>query len=63
MEGRDTGLIAFTILVGLGGSLVGGFLAAIMGAGGMATFSLLGLLFAALGAIFTLIGYRKLIRA
>jgi uncharacterized membrane protein YeaQ/YmgE (transglycosylase-associated protein family) len=63
MEGRDTGLMLFTIVVGLGGSLVGGFLASFMGVGGMATFSLLSLLFAGLGAIFSLLGYRKWIRA
>ena len=63
MAGRDTGLIAFTIGVGLAGALVGGFAAAIMGVGSMATFSLYSLLFAALGAVFALLGYRKLIRA
>lgn len=61
MEGRDMGLMLFTIGVGLAGSLAGGFGAAIMGVGNMATFSLFGLLFAALGAAFTLLGYRKLI--
>ena len=63
MAGRDMGLILFTIGVGLAGSLVGGFGAAIMGVGGMATFSVFSLLFAALGACFTLLGYRKVIRA
>lgn len=63
MAGRDTGLIVFTIGVGLVGALVGGFGAALVGVGGMATFSLFSLLFAALGATFALLGYRKLIRA
>ena len=63
MAGRDTGLILFTIGVGLVGSLVGGFGASFMGMGGMASFSVFGLLFAALGASFALLGYRKLIRA
>ena len=63
MAGRDTGLIAFTIGVGLMGALVSGFAAAIMGVGSMSTFSLFSLLFAALGAVFALLGYRKLIRA
>ena len=63
MAGRDTGLILFTIGVGLVGALVGGFGAAIIGYGCMGTFSLFGLVFAALGAAFTLLAYRKLIRA
>lgn len=63
MAVRDMGLILFTIGVGIVGSLVGGFGAAIFGVGGMATFSLFSLLFAALGASLTLLGYRRLIRA
>ena len=63
MAGRDTGLIAFTIGVGLVGALVGGFGAVLVGVGGMATFNFFGLLFAALGSAFLLLGYRKLIRA
>ena len=63
MEGRDAGLIMFTIGIGLAGALVGGFAAVIMNVGNMATFNLFTLLFAALGAAFTLLGYRKLIRA
>ena len=63
VAGRDLGLIAFTVGVGLVGSLVGGFVASFMGMGGMATFSIFGLLFAALSASFALLGYRKLIRA
>jgi uncharacterized membrane protein YeaQ/YmgE (transglycosylase-associated protein family) len=63
MAGRDMGLILFTVGVGLVGALVGGFGAAVMGVGGMATFSLFSLLFAALGAAFALLGYRKVIGA
>jgi uncharacterized membrane protein YeaQ/YmgE (transglycosylase-associated protein family) len=63
MAGRDSGLIAFTIGVGLAGALIGGFGAALVGIGGLATFSLFSLLFAALGSSFALLGYRKLIRA
>ncbi len=63
MAGRDMGLILFTLGVGITGSLVGGFGASIMGVGSMATFSLFGLLFASLGAVFALLGYRKLIGA
>ena len=63
MAGRDTGLILFTIGVGLVGALVGGFVAALLNLGDMATFSLFSLLFAALGSAFSLLGYRKLIRA
>ena len=63
MAGRDMGLILFTIAVGIVGSLVGGFGAALFGLGGIATFSLFSLLFAALGACLMLLGYRKLISA
>jgi uncharacterized membrane protein YeaQ/YmgE (transglycosylase-associated protein family) len=63
MAGRDTGLIMFTVGVGLAGALLGGFAAAIFGFGNMATFSLFGLLFAALGSAFALLGYRKWIGA
>jgi len=63
MAGRDTGLILFTVGVGLCGALLGGFGAAISGIGGIATFSLFSLFFAALGSAFSLLGYRKLIRA
>ena len=63
MAGRDLGLVLFTTGVGVAGSLVGGFLAALLKLGGMATFSLYSLLFAAVGASLTLLGYRRLIRA
>ena len=63
IAGRDTGLIMFTLGVGVAGSLLGGFVAAMIGYGGIGTFSLFGFLFAVLGSSFALLGYRKLIRA
>lgn len=63
MAGRDKVLIAFTIGVGLVGSLAGGFGGSVMGVGDMGTFSMFSLLFAALGAALTLLGYRKAIGA
>ena len=63
MAGRDLGLILFTTGVGVAGSLVGGFAAAILNLGGIATFSMYSLLFAALGASLTLLSYRRLIGA
>jgi len=63
IAGRDKGLNLFTIGIGLVGALVGGFGASIMGVGGRATFSFFSLLFAGLGASFSLLGYRKLIGA
>ena len=63
MAGRDWGLILFTTGVGIAGSLVGGFAAAILNLGGIATFSLYSLLFAAVGGSLTLLGYRRLIGA
>lgn len=63
MSGRDLGLILFTIGVGVAGSLVGGFLAALLKLGDIATFSLYSLFFAALGASLTLLSYRRLLDA
>ena len=63
MAGRDLGLILFTTGVGIAGSLVGGFGAALFGVGGIATFSLYSLLFAAMGGCLTLLSYCRLIRA
>jgi uncharacterized membrane protein YeaQ/YmgE (transglycosylase-associated protein family) len=63
MEGRDTGLILLTVAIGVIGSILGGFGASALGVGGMAVFSLLSIVFAALGAIFLLLGYRKVIGA
>jgi uncharacterized membrane protein YeaQ/YmgE (transglycosylase-associated protein family) len=63
MEGRDTGLMLLTVAIGIIGALLGGFGASALGVGGMAVFSLFGMLFAGLGAIFSLLGYRKVIGA
>lgn len=59
MPGDDPGGIIVTILIGIAGSVVGGFLAGLVGFGaGAATFSLGSLLIAVLGAIILLALYR-----
>lgn len=64
MAGRDLALILFTTGVGIAGSLVGGLAAALLGVGGgIATFSLYSLFFAAMGAGLTLLSYRRFLQA
>ena len=58
MPGRDPGGIIVTILLGIGGALVGGFVATTFGFGGMNGFDIRSLLIAIGGAMLLLIGYR-----
>ena len=59
MPGDDPGGIIVTILIGIAGAVVGGFLASMIGIGtGVATFSLGSLVIAIIGAIVLLAIYR-----
>jgi uncharacterized membrane protein YeaQ/YmgE (transglycosylase-associated protein family) len=60
MPGRDPGGIIVTILLGIGGAVVGGFVATTFGYGDMAGFDIRSLLVAIGGAMLLLIGYRLL---
>jgi uncharacterized membrane protein YeaQ/YmgE (transglycosylase-associated protein family) len=63
ISGHDKSLVLLTIGVGITGAIVGGFGAALFGFGTIATFNILGLVFAVLGATVALVGYRRAIDA
>ena len=58
MPGRDAGGIIVTMLLGIGGALFGGMLAAALGFGGVSGFDIRSLLVAIGGALLLLTGYR-----
>lgn len=60
MPGRDPGGFIITILLGIAGALVGGFIGAALGLGGVNDFSLGSFILAVVGAILLLVLYRTL---
>lgn len=60
MPGKDPGGILVTILIGVAGALVGGFIASLLGIGGVSGFSLGSIVIATGGALLLLWGYRQL---
>ena len=58
MPGKDPGGFIITILLGIAGAFVGGFIGQALGFGGVAGFDLRSLLLAVGGAILLLIIYR-----
>ena len=60
MPGNDPGGIIITILLGIGGALVGGFLGTQLGFGGLSGFDLRSLAMAVGGAVLLLFVYRLL---
>ena len=60
MPGSDPGGFFITILIGIAGALVGGFLASLLGFGGVDGFNIGSFLVAVLGAILLLFIYRKM---
>ncbi|MDH3588140.1 MAG: GlsB/YeaQ/YmgE family stress response membrane protein [Gammaproteobacteria bacterium] len=60
MPGDDPGGIFVTILIGIAGAFVGGFLASLVGFGTVTGFDIRSLLIAIGGALLLLFGYRKL---
>jgi uncharacterized membrane protein YeaQ/YmgE (transglycosylase-associated protein family) len=60
MPGPDPGGVVLTILLGVGGALVGGFLAAQLGIGSVTGFNLGSVLVAVGGALLLLWGHRRL---
>lgn len=62
MPGRDPGGFIITILLGIAGALVGGFVATGLGFGGVDGFNIGSFAVAVLGSIILLIGYRLLKR-
>src|SRR6201985_3696285 len=60
MPGKDPGGIFITILIGIAGAIVGGFLGSFIGLGKVESFDLGGIFIATIGAIILLIVYRLL---
>lgn len=58
MPGNDPGGIILTILLGIAGAIVGGFIASAVGLGSAGTFTLGSLIIAILGALLLLFLYR-----
>jgi uncharacterized membrane protein YeaQ/YmgE (transglycosylase-associated protein family) len=60
MPGDDPGGIIVTILIGILGAVVGGFIASLIGFGGVSGFDFRSLIIAIVGALLCLFIYRKL---
>jgi uncharacterized membrane protein YeaQ/YmgE (transglycosylase-associated protein family) len=60
MPGKDPGGIFVTILIGIAGAIIGGFLGSFIGVGKVESFDLGGIFIATIGAIILLIVYRML---
>lgn len=58
LPGRDPGGIIVTILLGIGGAIVGGYIGTLMGYGTVTSFDIRSLAVAIGGAVLLLIGYR-----
>jgi len=60
LPGNDPGGIIVTILIGIAGAVVGGYLATLLGLGAVTGFNLGSLAIAVVGAILLLVVYRKI---
>ncbi|MGD8933392.1 MAG: GlsB/YeaQ/YmgE family stress response membrane protein [Gammaproteobacteria bacterium] len=60
MPGSDPGGIIVTILIGIAGAFVGGFIGTLLGLGSVYGFDLVSLVLATGGALILLYGYRLL---
>lgn len=58
MPGKDPGGCLVTIIIGIVGAMLGGFIASLLGLGTVQSFDLGGILIATGGALLLLIGYR-----
>lgn len=63
MPGNDPGGFVVTVLLGIVGSVVGGYVGTMLGFGSMQAFDLRGLLLAVGGAMIVLAGYRMIARS
>ena len=59
MPGKDPGGFFVTILIGIAGAMVGGFVGALLGFGGVSGFNLGSIVLAVLGALLLLWLYRR----
>jgi uncharacterized membrane protein YeaQ/YmgE (transglycosylase-associated protein family) len=60
MPGADPGGIVITMLLGIGGAIVGGFIGTLIGFGGVGGFDVRSFLVAVGGALVLLAGYRMM---
>lgn len=60
MPGKDPGGLVMTILLGIAGAIVGGFIASALGLGTVTGFNLGSLVIAVAGAVLLLFVYRKM---
>ncbi len=60
MPGKDPGGFFTTILIGIAGAFVGGFIGSMIGLGAVSGFDFRSLLLATGGALLLLVAYRKL---
>jgi uncharacterized membrane protein YeaQ/YmgE (transglycosylase-associated protein family) len=60
MPGDDPGGIIITILIGIAGALIGGFLSSALGFGTVTGINLGSVIIATLGGLILLFGYRRL---
>ena len=63
MPGEDPGGIFITILIGIAGAFLGGFIGSVIGLGSVTGFNLISLTLAVGGALLLLFGYRLLKQA
>lgn len=59
MPGEDPGGLFITILIGIGGAMLGGFISTALGIGDVSGFNLGSIAIATGGALLLLFGYRK----
>ena len=62
LPGKDPGGLIVTILLGIGGAFVGGYIGSAMGLGTFTGFNLMSIVLAIGGAIIILFGYRLISR-
>jgi len=60
MPGNDPGGIFITILIGIAGALLGGFLSTALGLGAVSGFNLPSVVIAVVGSLILLFGYRRI---
>ncbi len=60
MPGRDPGGFIITILIGIAGAVIGGFISSALGFGAISGFDIRSMIIAVLGAILLLFIYRRM---